>query len=119
LTLALSLSLTTSALSQEIVKKFPDKSITAEPVGTGEKVCPKGAHVAAIVYENEDHTYRKEIYLLVGSDALLFAVSIFSEQQVFGVFILQPNRTIKRFGANDLKKLRAVCDDAQALLDKK
>jgi len=106
-------------LSQETVKKFPDKSATAEPIGTGETVCPKGAHIAAIVYENEDHTYRKEIYVLTGNDSLLFAVAVFSEQQVLGIFILQPNRTIKRFGANDLKKLHAVCADAQALLDKK
>jgi len=106
-------------MAQETVKKFPDKSATAEPVGTGETVCPKGAKIAAIVYENEDHTYRKEIYVLTGNDARLFAVAVFSGEQVFGVFILQPDRTIKRFGANDLKKLHAVCADAQALLDKK
>ncbi len=119
LTLLLSMSLSSKSLASEVVKAFPAPSPSFEVVDTKVEKCDEHTTVGALISSNADESvYRLEFYALFDGkgDPKLFSVAIQPADlpKPTGVFILEPDGKIHRYGADELTG-KNPCSAAKAL----
>ena len=83
-----------------------------------EQKCKNGTRIAQLLLVDDEKIIRTELYVLINNKPTLFAVGVATSSTLLGVFILQPDGKILRYGSSDQDKLPEPCSAAQALLDK-
>jgi hypothetical protein len=110
--LALALLLTLSPAASLAQTKFPQLPDTAEVVGGQPAMCDD---FLILVLFYDDATGRTEFYL---EDGTLFGVTTFKADKATGIYILQPDKSVKFYRSIEELKGAKPCDMAAKLRSK-